>query len=221
MPAIEQSLLVGSGLATPDVAWALGHTWRTLYAAVVARLGGDGLAARDWPAFRRLSAEFERVAFGPPALNAAKLLALIEAGRIDLGHLRGATLAREGGRIELRSRGSARAIDVALDAVLPGPGADDPEGLAADLVEAGRARVAPGRRGLEITADGSCRGRDGSVTPGLSALGRPTEDSVIGNDTLSRSLHPQPDRWARRVVQLARERSLASARRAAPRAASA
>ena len=87
-----------------------------------------------------------------------------------------------------------------------------------DLVAAGCARVAPGRRGLEVTPDGSCRGRDGAVTRGLSAIGRPTEDSVIGNDTLTRSLHPHADRWARRIVQRSRECYLASARRAAPKA---
>ena len=122
VPAIERSLLVGAVLAPPDVAWALGHTWRTLYPAIVARLGGDGLPARDWPAFLRLAAELERVAFGPPAINAAKLLALVEAGRIDLGNLRGATLkARGAAGIELRSPHGARAVDVALDEVLPVP----------------------------------------------------------------------------------------------------
>jgi hypothetical protein len=30
-------------------------------------------------------------------------------------------------------------------------------------------------------------------------IGRATEDSVIGNDTLSRVLHPHADRWALRV----------------------
>ena len=62
-----------------------------------------------------------------------------------------------------------------------------------------------------MTPDGSCRARDGSITPGLAAIGRPTEDSVIGNDTLSRSLHPQADRWARRVTRRSREGFLAAA----------
>jgi uncharacterized NAD(P)/FAD-binding protein YdhS len=202
--AIEQSLRVGAGLAIPDVAWALGHTWRTLYPAVVARLGGDGLSTRDWPAFLRLARELERVAFGPSALNAAKLLALIDAGRIDLGHLRDV----------------APAADSVIDAVLPGPGLEGDDSLLGDLVRGGHARVAAGRRGLEVTPNGSCRGRDGSITPGLAAIGRPTEDSVIGNDTLSRSLHPQADRWARQVARRGRENFLAAAlgaqREAAP-----
>ncbi len=206
--AIEQSLAVGAGLVPPDVPWALGHTWRTLYPALVARLGGHGLSDGDWPAFLRLAAEMERVSFGPPALNAAKLLALVAAGRVDLNHLRGASLASEHGRTALRCERGQRAIDVVVDAVLPGPGALGHEGLLAQLIAHGHARTAPGRRGLEVAPNSSCRGLDGSVTIGLSAIGRPTEDSVIGNDTLSRSLHPHADQWARRVVQRCRERCL-------------
>jgi uncharacterized NAD(P)/FAD-binding protein YdhS len=211
--AIEHSLAVGAGCAAPGVPWALGHTWRTLYPALVSRLGGDGLAGRDWPAFLCLSAEMERVAFGPPPINAAKLLALIEAGRIDLSHLQGARLVDAGGRTALRSPYGERVVDAVIDAVLPGPGALGDSGLLAQLVAAGHARIPAGRRGLEIAANAGCRGGDGSLTPGLSAIGRPSEDCVIGNDTLSRALHPHADRWARRVVQRCRGEYIAAARR--------
>ncbi|MDX6573084.1 MAG: hypothetical protein QOC86_2240, partial [Gaiellales bacterium] len=187
----------------------LGHTWRALYPALVSRLGGDGLAARDWPAFLRLSAEMERVAFGPPPLNAAKLLALIEAGRVDLAHVRGGRLVGEEGHLSLRSEHGEQPVDAVLDAVLPAPGALGHPGLLARLISAGHVRIAPGRRGLEVTADAACRG----AAPGLSAIGRPTEDSVIGNDTLSRALHPHADRWARRVAQRCHDDSIAAARR--------
>jgi diaminopimelate decarboxylase len=206
--AIERSLAVGAGLVPPDRNWALGHAWRALYPAIVAKMSDDGLAARDWPAFLRLAAEMERVAFGPPSVNAAKLLALVHAGRIDLRHLRGGELVSRDGQTRLRSEHGSEPVDVAVDAVLPGPGALGHGGLLADLVASGHARIASGRRGLDVAADGTCRGVDGSLSPGLSAIGRPTEDSVIGNDTLSRSLHPHADRWAQRVVRRCRERSL-------------
>ena len=106
-----------------------------------------------------------------------------------------------------------------VDAVLPAPGATA-SGLLGALVQGGHARVLEGRRGLDVTTSGSCRGRDGNITPGLSAIGRPTEDSVIGNDTLSRSLHPHADRWARRVVERCRRHDVSAAqgdlREAAP-----
>ena len=202
--AIERSLAVGAGLATPDRDWARGHAWRSLYPAIVAQLGGDGLEPGDWPAFLRLAAEMERLAFGPPALNAAKLLALVEAGLIDLGHLRGGRLASVGEQTAIRSDLGEQPVAAVIDAVLPGPGASGYGGLLGCLVACGFARVRPGRRGLDVTPDGSCRAPDGSLTHGLAAIGRPTEDAVIGNDTLSRGLHPHADLWARRVAERTR-----------------
>jgi uncharacterized NAD(P)/FAD-binding protein YdhS len=208
--AIERSLAVGAGLIPPDREWALGHAWRALYPAIVSQLGGGGLAERDWPAFLRLAAEMERVAFGPPPVNAAKLLALVESGRVDLTHLCGGGIVSRDGQTLLESERGSRPVDVVVDAVLPGPGALGHGGLLADLIESGYARVALGRRGLDVAADGTCRDRDGALSHSLCAIGRPTEDSVIGNDTLSRGLHPHADRWAESVVRRCREHSRAA-----------
>ena len=179
---MERSLDVAAGRIRPDPAWALGHVWRGVYPAIVTRFSGRGWAPGEALRFRRLSAEMERVAFGPAPVNTAKILALIDAGRINLGHLREPRIGR---------------VDAVVDAVLPPPGA---RGLRSPLLEQlvrdGHARVVAGGRGLEVTADAACVGRGGSPSPGLSAIGRPTEDSVIGNDTLNRALHPQADRWA-------------------------
>ncbi len=205
---IERSLAVGAGLRPADLPWALGHAWRAAYPALVTRLGGDGVPERQWPDLHRLAAQLERIAFGPPAVNAAKLLALVEAGRVDLRHVAGGRIAESGGATVVRGDGGELAVDAVVDAVLPPPGAGRSDsGLLEDLVAAGHARIAGGRRGLDVAPDAACIGADGRPTPGLAAIGRPTEDSVIGNDTLSRTLHPHADRWARRVVARAARRA--------------
>ncbi len=63
---LARSIAVGTGDATPGSDWALGHAWRALYPALVARVGANGLSASEWPPFRRLATEMERLAFGPP-----------------------------------------------------------------------------------------------------------------------------------------------------------
>ena len=161
----------------------LGRAWRAIYPTVVRNLSGRGISDDQWPAFRRLSGELERVAFGPPPLNAAKLQALIEAGIVDLGSV----------------TERPRDTDALIDAVTPQPGVPS-SGLLRDLVDDGLARIPPGRRGLETSDACECIGEDGAPSRGLAAYGRPTEDWVIGNDTLSRSLHPQIDGWARDAV---------------------
>ena len=126
--------------------------------------------------------------------------ALIDAGVVDPGLSHG-RLELRSGSTWLTQADAEHRVDVVIDAVLPGPGvvglAQPPiPGLLAD----GLVRVAAGRRGSELTPEILCVGAGGRPTPGLAAIGRPTEDWVIGNDTLSRTLHDEPDRWARRVV---------------------
>jgi diaminopimelate decarboxylase len=200
---VERSLAIGAGLRAPDVEWALGHMWRSLYPALVERLG-SGLPDRDWPAFRRLAAQMERVSFGPPPVNAAKLVALVDAGRVDLDHVAGGQIATRGAVTSIRSAAGERTVDVVVNAVLAPPGVD-PSGhdVLGRLVTSGHARIRAGRRGLDVGPDASVIGRDGRRVPGLAVIGRATEDSVIGNDTLSRTLHPHADRWAARVVRRA------------------
>jgi diaminopimelate decarboxylase len=209
---IERSLAVGAGLVAPDLPWALGQTWRALYPALVARLSHGGLSDQQRPPFRALAVQLERVAFGPPAVNAAKLLALIAAGRVDLAHVRGARL-RDGAQMTvISSAGGERRVDVVVDAVLPQPGAlRSDSGLLERLVADGHARIVEGGRGLQVGEDGGCIGAGGNRTTGLSAIGRPTEDWVIGNDTLSRTLHPHADAWALRVIGRAAREPVADA----------
>jgi uncharacterized NAD(P)/FAD-binding protein YdhS len=202
---LERSLAIGTGRIAPDLSWALGHTWRALYPAIVERLGGRGLETRSWPAFHRLAAELERVAFGPSPANVERLLALIRSGHVDLSLVAGGRVVERDGRLLVRAGGAERAVDTVIDAVLSGPGVPaGSDGPVARLVAAGHARSARFRRGIEVDAAGTCIGRDGSVRVGLAAIGRPTEDWVIGNDTLSRTLHPLADGWGRRVAERCR-----------------
>ncbi len=201
---IRRSLDVGAGRCAPGMEWALGQTWQGLYPALVDRLTGEGLVPADWPAFLALAAEMERLAFGPPPGTAWRLLALIEAGRVDLRWVAGGRVETVTGVTALVSGGRRRPVDAVVNAVLAAPGvpAERP-GLVTGLLGTGVVRVAAHRRGLEVDRDGTCIAAGGGRSEGLSAIGRLAEDSVVGNDTLNRRLHPQADRWARRVAMAA------------------
>ena len=204
---IERSLAIGAGLCPPDPDWAAGYTWRALYPAIVERFSGDALEPATWPAFRNLAAEMERIAFGPAPENAAKLLALIEAGRVDLSCLHGGAPSGIESHCQVAPPDMPSGIEshrqvafpaeppIHLDAVLPGPEVLGP--LLDGLVAAGHIETGAGRRGIAV-------GEALEAAPGLAVIGRPTEDSVIGNDTLSRTLHPHADRWAAGVAAAAR-----------------
>jgi len=184
---LRRSLRVAVGEQQPGVEWALGQAWRDLYPGVVDALGHQQVAEGAWPPFASAAAALEPIGFGPPPMNAAKLLALCEAGVVDPSHLAGRW-----------SEALGRA-DVVIDCVLAPPGLVEGQWPAA-LVERGVLVRAAGRRGVAVAPDASCLAPDGTPISGLAALGRPTEDVVIGNDTLSRTLHPSAERWADRVA---------------------
>ncbi|WP_460490585.1 FAD/NAD(P)-binding protein, partial [Corynebacterium nasicanis] len=168
-----------------DLDWALGLVWRECYPALVERAsyaGRDSLAG-----FGELGRRFERLAFGPPPESAEHLEQLVAAGKIDLTHL---------GRGDEDLADLVRELDVTVvvDAVLPPPGVVAGT-LEARLVEQGLARLRPGTRGLDVAPDGTVVGQRN-----LAAVGRMTEDVVLGNDTLSRTLHDVIPRWARRLI---------------------
>ncbi|WP_026910246.1 FAD/NAD(P)-binding protein [Patulibacter minatonensis] len=226
---LGRALDVAVGVRPAGTAWALGHAWRTLYPAIAGRCAGDALDDDGWATFRALAVAFERIAFGPAPVNVAKLLALAEAGVLDLRHARGTIdhVAADDGpivavgtargmdpssgaassdppavpRTVVRSAAGEQPVDVVVDAVLAPPGVPaHADGPAARLIAGHHARLLAGRRGLDVLPDGTCRAADGTPSSGLAAVGRPTEDAEIGHDTLSRTLHAQTDRWARRVA---------------------
>ena len=185
-PAAEIRRSLTAGAAPTDVRAWLGTTWRAVYPAVVEKLGADGLADDQWPAFRRLSAELERVAFGPPPVNAAKLLALIDAG-VD--------------PVSTPIAGATPEADAVLDAVMPPPGVPRRRPL---VTRAGARRLRADRprapRDRDLPTDCECIGRDGSASRGLAAYR--AADRGLGD----RQRHPEPlappagRAWAARVV---------------------
>lgn len=195
-----RSIEVAERRADPGAAWALGAAWSKLYPAVVQAVSFRDLNAGDWAQFRQMAVTMERLAFGPPLLNARKMAALIQAGVVDASWMRqGVGIAATGitGLDESEPR-----PDVVIDAVLPPPGVvgtDQPMYL--NLLERGTLTVPPGRRGVMVTPSGQALNSSEQAVAGLSVIGRPTEDHVLGHDTLNRALHTMPQEWAQAVVE--------------------
>ena len=217
---LDHDVAVAAGTAAPDATWALGQAWRDLYGALVAALSFERPTPRDWRRFAAAAAALEPVGFGPPLVNARKLQALGRAGILDDAALTGRLSLHEAlarardltvpdGLLDTRALtpgtpaptgwAGVEAVVVAVDAVLPPPGITT--GLLAHAEIDELLCRAPGRRGVRVDADLACLDARGARIPGLSAVGRPTEDVVVGNDTLDRRLHDGPDRWARRVLR--------------------
>lgn len=201
LDAIRHSHAVACGDATPDIAWALGEAWRGLYPSIVRCVSHGGLTRDAWPSFRRIASEMERIAFGPPATNVAKILALVDAGLIDFAWLN-SELDCSPSQAVLTRADASHSIDVLVNAVLPGATDQDPMGPVQQLLSSGMIQRDRDTGGVRVKCSGSVlvsrsRGREG-----VAVIGRVTEGCVLGNDTLSRTLHQQPDRWAEEIARM-------------------
>jgi hypothetical protein len=132
---------------------------------------------------------FKRVVFGPPVINAEKILALTKAGVIDFRYSR-----------EPRIDG----VDVLIDARFPKTDiASDPSPLYRNLCRRGTIRpfrngdYAPGA--IDMTPGSQhVIGADGAVNETIAVIGIPTEGNFVGNLTIVRD--PFAARWAREAI---------------------
>ncbi|MDU9006784.1 FAD/NAD(P)-binding protein [Sedimentitalea todarodis] len=176
---------IAIGVTAPDSLWALAEAWRRCYPALVAWISHQELLSKDAAHFRESAAEMERLAFGPPAQNVGKLLCLERMGLVSIDHLSG-----------------DHRCDVTINATIPATGSAELSKPLAGLLHDGHVSVGS-LGGLRVDNDAQALTK-GGVTSGLSIIGRATEGSVLGNDTLSRNLHDLPERWASRVTKAGR-----------------
>lgn len=203
------------GVVDADPRWWWGRAWAAGYSDVVRSLDRAQRDRESWSRFRARAALLEKWAFGPPARTIERLVALSESGLLTVHH--GAPPPSGGesnthtvdaitpGPGVLRSPAlwGPPAAETGQDPAAPAAAMPDPampdaawSALWAGLLADGLATVRPGERGVLTSREGQCAGPNGAPTPGLYALGRPTEDPTVGHDSLQRRLRPEFSLWA-------------------------
>ena len=114
--------------------------------------------------------------------NIGKLITLEQAGIVSFEHMSGEAAA-----------------DVTINATIPPAGGAELAAPLDGLLHDGHLSIGK-MGGVRVDKDAHALTRDGTAK-GLSVIGRATEGCVLGNDTLSRSLHNLPENWAAAVVQ--------------------
>lgn len=164
---------------------------------------------------------FARITYGSPIVNAAKMLALAEAGLLDYGvaadgkvrhYQQQGTYCIESPRIAEASREVAWLIE----ARMPGASVSEDatplfaalqgQGLARDYVNGRGTPEAYKAGGIDLVPQlGTVIGADGQAVAGLSAMGWMTEGALIGNDSLFRETNDYSGAWAAHVLDTIRQ----------------
>ncbi len=197
--AMKRSRDIGLGLKRPNEAWIWGETWRRIYPALVSWVSRGGITDEQWHEFKPITNEMERLAFGPPPENMSRMLALIDARVVDLRFIGGAKLSCCPAKIGLIGADDCRQdVDAVINAVIPSPWQFSRKGLIAKLLDSHVLTWSNRSIGMPIDEHGSPLE---NPCDNLAVFGRVTEGSVLGNDTLSRKLHPQIENWATKTAK--------------------
>ncbi len=199
--AMKRSYAVANGQAALDPAWALAESWRQLYRPLVQRVSHCGLASKSWNCFSAIAKEMERIAFGPPAENLGRIVALVDAGIVDLRFLLGDIVVNNT-RAEVALGDRSCKVDAIVDAIIPSPCHHAPDSVVGKLLTSQSLIRSPAHGGVLVDESAQVISRIGGKVDGLFVLGRAVEGCVLGNDTLSRRLHSHPEMWAERVSAL-------------------
>ena len=193
LEVLRHGIAMATGAAPPSAGYVIGQIWRKWQNALRQGFNPARCDAATAAAILGFDEGLKRFSYGPPLRSAQELLALVEAGRVDL-------CAAEDPSITLTERGwslstaqGAVPVRAMVDGVLPAPRLDavtDP--LVAGLWQAGQLRTLSEDLGAETAPDGQLAG----APPGLCLLGRMALGSVIAVDSLHDCFGAATDRWA-------------------------
>lgn len=187
LEAIRQSFLVSIGERPRDIASALGEAWRKLYPEIVAAISYGGLCESQWPKFLRIASEMERIAFGPPSRSVRRMLSLVDAGIVVLTNH----------EVEF----APNQFDACIDAVIAPPHQPSVNGPIASLTAQGMVELDVTTGAVMVDAKGQAiHSRSDTAASGLYIFGRASEGWVVGNDTLSRTLHDHIEQWSKSLT---------------------
>ncbi len=198
---LQSGVAMAEGAAAPSIGYTVGQVWRKWQDEL--RVGYN--PAQTKPATAQKVVGFDeglkRYSYGPPLTSSLELMALIEAGLVDLAFAADPGIEQVGDGWALSASDRREVARVMIDGVMASPdlsSVTDP--LVAGLVDDGQ--LSPLAEGVaaRTTADGGLIDKAGQVVPGLCLLGRLALGSVVAADSLHDCFGASGVRWAEGVL---------------------
>lgn len=201
---LRHAIAMAEGAAPPSAGYAIGQIWRKWQNALRRGFNPVAIAPETASALIDFDEGLKRFSYGPPVGSARELLALIEAGLVDLRAAEDPDIRLVGEGWRLVEGGEQATAQVMIDAVLPGPALEtvaDP--LLGSLRDAGRLCPVEDGLGARTRSDALAIGRDGQAQAGLGLLGRMALGTVIAVDSIHDCFGEARIRWAEGVMRRA------------------
>lgn len=198
--AMARYLAMAHGEAPASVGYTTGQVWRHLQNDLRQAYNPHSKSAACAQALIDFDEGLKRFSYGPPAEATARLLALVEAGRLSLHRVADPDIACVGEGWRVAEDGGADVASAMVDSVLAGPRlAKVSAPLVAGLRKDGLLVAMSDKLGARVSPAGQALDANGRPVEGLSVLGRLASGAVIASDSLHDCFGEAVERWAKRV----------------------
>ena len=199
--AMKLYLAMARGEATSSIGYVAGQVWRHLQNDLRIAYNPASKSTAVAEALIPFDDDMKRFSYGPPAEAIARLLALIDAGKLTLRRVDDPDIELVDGGWRIAENGGADIATAMVDSVLAGPDiAKVSSPLMAGLRERGCLAALGKGLGARTGRDGRIIAANGQQVEGLSLLGRLANGSVIATDSLHDCFGEAVRRWASRVA---------------------
>ncbi|WP_299682142.1 FAD/NAD(P)-binding protein [uncultured Roseobacter sp.] len=193
---LKNLVQMANGSAPVSLDYCIGQVWRHCHPTIYSSLSHSALSDHILAEIILTDESMKRYAFGPPIESLQQLLALCEAGMLDLEYLADPDINVADHGWLLTSGENHATAQIMVNAVLDAPKiADVRSPLIEGLLEDGLVAPVHDELGVATTADGYVISQNDSVLR-IAVLGRLAKGTIIGVDAILECFGERPRTWA-------------------------
>lgn len=197
------AIAIGDEPVTLD--YCVGQVWRHCHPVIYSALSHSKLSDAALAKIIALDESLKRYSFGPPAESIQQLIALAEAGLLDLRFVHDPAIENGEYCWTLSNGSETFCTPIMVNTVLDPPDIQTVNSsLVTALMDDGVFSQAHDSLGALTTQDGFVLPTDGGRVP-VAVLGRLAKGSVMGVDAILECFGDRPERWAKSAVASLRQ----------------
>ncbi|WP_299741067.1 FAD/NAD(P)-binding protein [uncultured Roseobacter sp.] len=200
---LKNLVQMANGSAPASLDYCIGQVWRHCHPTIYRSLSHGALSDDVLAEIILTDESMKRYAFGPPIESHQQLIALYDAGMLDLEYLADPDITVTDRGWVLTSGEHHATAQIMVNAVLDAPKiADVRSPLIKGLLQDGLVVPVHDELGVATTADGYVISQNENALP-IAVLGRLAKGTIIGVDAILECFGERPRTWARSAAKCA------------------
>ncbi|MGJ8665680.1 MAG: FAD/NAD(P)-binding protein [Patiriisocius sp.] len=206
LPTLEymkQTVEMSMGKQPASLDFTIGQVWRHLQPTMYRLFAFSGISAKLMKELIEIDQEIKRYSYGPPVESILQLIALVEAGILNLDYVNDPEVETIKKGWKLTKNGQSVIVGMLCNSVMDGPVLEKFENpIFNNLVNEKLMQSVHEDLGVLTNPDGTIVPVDNhSEKIPIAVLGRNAKGSVLGVDAILECFSPETHDWARGVIK--------------------